>query len=222
VPRTRTDQPATPADRALRDLSRTVHDCRACALHGGRTKAVIGTGPSDARLVIVGFAPRRHEDLQGIPLAGAARNVLTNALLDVGLDPAAVRITSLVRCRPPDDRAPARAEVAPCAGHLQAELAIVAPEVVVTLGAVPTAALLGRPVPLERVAGYRLDVLQGVTLIPTYHPADAVRGVPQAGPALRRDLAVAKAVLEGRMASGAQALAELRARLATDQPPAAS
>jgi uracil-DNA glycosylase len=69
-------------------------------------------------------------------------------------------------------------------------------------------------VPIERVAGYRLDVLRGVTLVPTYHPNDAVRGVPQAAPSLRRELQVVKAVLDGRLRTGAQTLAELRSRSA--------
>jgi uracil-DNA glycosylase len=88
---------------------------------------------------------------------------------------------------------------------------------VVSLGTLATSVLLGRPVVLERVAGYRLDILQGVTLVPTHDPADAVRGIPQAVDAIRRDLAIAKAVLDGRMKTGAEALAELRSRLAAGE-----
>jgi uracil-DNA glycosylase len=185
-------------------------------LHTERTTPVVGDGPLDARLVIVAAIPRLHEDLQGRALAGAGRNVLDNALAGVGLVPAEVRVTSVMRCRPLDDREPTPEEVRACTGHLRAELAMVAPEVIVSLGAFATAVMLGRPVPLQRVAGYRLDVLQGVTLVPTYHPRDAVRGVPQAASALRRDLAVARAVLEGRMKTGAEALADLRSRLVAE------
>jgi uracil-DNA glycosylase len=205
---------AGPVPTTLREHARAVQDCTACDLHRDRTKAVAGEGPADARLLIVGATPRRHEDLQGVPLAGACRNVLDHALATAGLRREDVRVTSVVRCRPADDRTPTLEEIATCGVHLRAELDLVGPEVIVTLGAFATAILLGRPVPIERVAGYRLDVLRGITLVPTYHPNDAVRGVPQAAPSLRRDLQVAKAVLDGRLRTGAQSLAELRSRSA--------
>jgi uracil-DNA glycosylase len=201
-----------PALRSLRELERRVTGCKACGLHAGRGRPVVSEGPVDADLLIVGLVPRRHEDLQGRPFAGAVANVLDNALLDVGILRAEVHLTSVVRCRPEGDRAPSVDEVATCLPHLHAQVALVQPRVIVSLGGPATAALLGRPVPLERVAGYRLDVLQGITLVPTYHPGDVVRGVPQAAAAIRRDLTVAKAVLDGRMRTGAQALADLRSR----------
>ena len=214
-PRTRSTA-TTAAVRTPREHVRAVQDCTACSLHSERTTPVTGDGPLDARLVVVAAIPRRHEDLQGRALAGAGRNVLDTALVGAGLEPSEVRVTSVVRCRPLDDREPSPDEVRACSLHLRAELDMLAPTVIVSLGTFATSVLLGRPVTLERVAGYRLDVLQGVTLVPTYHPRDAVRGVPQAAAALRRDLMVARAVLEGRMKTGAEALAELRSRLVAE------
>ena len=205
---------STSAARALRDHAQVVLSCTDCGLHRERSTPVTGDGPAAARLVIVGVVPRRHEDLQGLALAGGARNVLDHALMEAAIDPEEVRVTSVVRCRPPDDRAPAPDEVRTCATHLRSELDLVGPEVIVTLGAFATAVVLGRPVPFERVAGYRLDVRDGVTLIPTHHPLQAARGGPTVGSALRRDLVTAKAVLDGRMKTGAEALADLRSRLA--------
>jgi uracil-DNA glycosylase len=164
-------------------------------------------------LVVIAPAPRRHEDLQGRALAGGPRNVLDAAIIEAGVDPDTVRVTSVVRCRPPDDRSPSMDEVRSCAPHLEAELEMVTPEVIVTLGPLATAVLLGRPVPFDRVVGFRLDVRSGTTLIPTYHPLDVLRGDKQATNGLRRDLGVAAAVLDGRMKSGAAARDELRARL---------
>src|SRR5690554_4435134 len=106
-------------------------------------------------------------------------------------------LTTIIKCRPDDDRAATPDEVEACAQHFRAQLRLVTPEVIVALGSFAASVLLRRPVNIERVAGYRFD-LQGVTLIPTYHPADAVRGVPQAAGTLRRDLSAAKAVLDGR------------------------
>lgn len=207
----RTETTATTV-RTPREHERAVQRCTACSLQEGRGTPVSGDGPLDARLVVVSGVPRRHEDLQGVALAGAARNVLDAALIQAGLDPAEVRVTSVVRCRPLDDRPPRPDEIRACRTHLRAELTMVAPEVIVALGAFATSVLLGRPVPLERVAGYRLDVLNGVTLVPTHHPNDAVHGDTRITERLRRDLLVARAVLDGRMRSGAEALAELRSR----------
>lgn len=212
---------AMPPLRSLRELERRIEACRACDLHRDRGRPVVSEGPIDADLMVVGAVPRRHEDLQGRPFAGAAGNVLDNALLDAGIPRDQVHATSVIRCRPADDRAPTPDEIATCLPHLHAQIALVQPRVIVALGASATAVLLGRPVPLERVAGYRLDVLQGITLVPTYHPTDVVRGVPRAATALRRDLRVAKAVLDGRLRTGAQTLADLRSRRGSDVPAAA-
>jgi uracil-DNA glycosylase len=196
--------------RHVREHERRVAACTACGLSSGRTKAVPGEGPMDARLVLIGVAPRRQEDLKGVAFAGGARNVLDNALMEAEIDPAQVRITSLVRCRPPNDRLPSRDEVTSCAPNLVTELGLMHPEVIVSFGAFVTEVLSGRRVEIERIAGYRMALPNGVTLIPTYHPVDAVRGVPQAASSLRRDLAAAKAVLDGRLRTGPEVLNELR------------
>jgi uracil-DNA glycosylase len=216
---TRSDHPAgLPPVRSLREFERRIDSCRACDLARDRGRPVVSEGPVDADLMVVGDVPRRHEDLQGRPFAGAAANVLDNALLDAGIDRAQVHAATIVRCRPTDDRAPSAAEVATCLPHLHAQVELVGPKVIVALGATASAVLLGRPVPLERLAGYRLDVLQGITLVPTYHPNDVVRGVPSAATSLRRDLGVAKAVLDGRLPTGAQTLADLRSRRGLEEP----
>ncbi|MFA9446153.1 uracil-DNA glycosylase family protein [Egicoccus sp. AB-alg6-2] len=201
---------ATPA-RLRRELERAIRACTACGLHGGRTTPVVGEGPFEARLMIVGSKPRRHEDLQGKPFAGGTGNVLGHAMQVAGLDSQDAYLTTLVKCRPGDDRAATPDELEACGQHFRAQLQLVRPEVIVALGSFAASVLLGRSVNIERIAGYRLDV-QGVTVIPTYHPADAVRGVPQAAGTLRRDLTAAKAVLDGRLPTGAQTMAELRAR----------
>lgn len=216
-PRTGAGQTAAlPPLRNLRELQRRIESCRACDLHRGRGRPVVSEGPVDADLMVVGTVPRRHEDLQGRPFAGAAANVLDNALADAGLLRDQVHTTSVIRCRPTDDRPPAADEIATCLPHLHAQIALVQPRVIVAMGAMASAVLLGRPVPLERVAGYRLDILQGITLVPTYHPTDVVRGVPRAAASIQRDLQVAKAVLDGRLRTGAQTLADLRSRRGPD------
>lgn len=204
--------PAEPAD-APRTWSVVVEEassCTRCGLSEGRTHVVVGDGDPEADLVLVGLAPGRHEDLTGEPFVGASGNLIENLLLDNDLTREDVYLTTVVKCRPPDGRGPGRDEVAACAPWLFEQLAHIAPRVVVTLGEVPTRLILGRDAPLRRIAGYRLPV-SGATLIPTHDPAAALRGNPVAMTALKRDIRVAKGVLDGRIASADEALEELRA-----------
>jgi uracil-DNA glycosylase len=216
VPTQPTPAPDAPAPvRTLRELERAVRGCTACGLHQDRGTPVVGQGTEEARVMLVGSVPRRHEDLQGKPFAGATGNVLDNVLGEAGLTPEECYRTTLVKCRPKDDGPAPAASVDACSTHIDAQIALVSPEVIVSLGTFATSVLLRRQVPVERVAGYRLDIRGGITLIPTYHPVDVVRGVPQAAASMRRDLAAARAVLDGRLSTGAEAVAELRSRMAT-------
>lgn len=203
---------ATPV-RTLRELDRAVRSCTSCGLHKDRGTPVVGQGTDAARVMLVGSVPRRHEDLQGKPFAGATGNVLDNLLGEVGLTPEECYRTTVVKCRPRDDEPAPAASVEACSTHLDAQVRLVDPEIIVSLGTFTTRVLLRREVSIERVAGYRLDIRDGITLIPTYHPVDVVRGVPQAAASMRRDLAAARAVLDGRLSSGAEAVAELRSRM---------
>lgn len=191
--------------RPLRQIEREARACTDCALHRGRAKVVFGSGSPDADLLIVGVGPGRHEDLQGKPFVGATGNLVDNALAEAGLHRDDCYLTHLVKCHGDDGRAPTRDEVAACSRYLVEQIAAVRPRVIVALGGFVTQVLLRRPIPIERVAGFRLDVFDGVTLIPTLHPTAALRGNPGAVTALKRDLRTAKAVLDGRLATGAEA-----------------
>lgn len=197
-------------------LRADAESCTRCRLSQHRNAVVFGEGPEDADLMLVGIAPGRQEDVQGVPFLGAAGNVLTNALADAGLERADVYITNLVKCHPPQTRAPHRDELEACYGYLFKQLAHVRPQVVVALGELPLKVLSRGLGPLERVAGYRLDVYDGITLIPTYSPADAVKGNTLALEAIRRDIVTAKAVVDGRLSTGREAMAEALARRGED------
>ena len=202
-----------PADavRSWRELERTATGCTACRLCEGRTKVVFGDGAQDADVVVVGDVPGRTEDLLGRPFVGAAGNLLENLLLDAGFDRDEVYATTVVKCHPRHDT-PDREVVDACSPYLVEQLAHLRPRVIVTLGPVATQLLLQRPAPLDRVAGFRFDVFDGVTLVPTHHPALVIRGNQAVVASIRRDLMTARAVLDGRLSTGAEAMAELRAR----------
>lgn len=200
-----------PSDlRSWERLQRDAASCDRCALSNFRTRGVVGEGPREARLFLIGDAPGRHEDLQGRPFRGAVGNLLDSCLRDAGLQREDVFLTNLVKCLPPKKRLPIREEVDCCSGFLIEQLAHVRPDVVVTLGQFTTDVLLGRQVPLARIAGYRFD-LYGATLIPTYHPSDAIRGNPHAVATIQRDLRVAAGILDGRVPSAARTITSQRA-----------
>ncbi len=131
-----------------------VTECTHCpALVESRSRIVNGTGPTDADVLFVGEGPGANEDDQGEPFVGRSGSVLDDALLTVGLERGAVRITNCVRCRPPENRDPKQAELANCRGYLEREIEQVDPEIVVTLGKVPSEHLLGRNVAVTKEAG---------------------------------------------------------------------
>jgi len=139
-----------------------VRACERCSdLVASRSRIVNGVGPADAALVFLGEAPGANEDERGEPFVGRSGSILDDALRDAGLARADVRITNCVRCRPPENRDPTREELGNCRGYLERELAFVDPELVVTLGKVPSEHLLDRSVAVTKAAGDVVDVRLG-------------------------------------------------------------
>jgi DNA polymerase len=140
----------------------TVRTCERCPdLVASRSRIVNGVGPADAALVFLGEAPGANEDERGEPFVGRSGSILDDALRDAGLARPDVRITNCVRCRPPENRDPTREELGNCRGYLERELAHVDPELVVTLGKVPSEHLLDRSVAVTKEAGDVVDVRLG-------------------------------------------------------------
>lgn len=128
--------------------------CRRCPeLCDARTQIVNGTGSTDAAVLFVGEGPGANEDEQGEPFVGRSGDVLTEALRDRGLARSDVRITNCVRCRPPENRNPKTGELENCREHLAREIEGIDPELIVTLGKVPSEHLLDREVAVTNEAG---------------------------------------------------------------------
>jgi len=152
-----------------------VEGCERCpALVESRSRIVNGVGPDDADLLFLGEAPGQREDEGGEPFVGRSGDVLSEALSDAGIARADVRITNCVRCRPPENRDPHQQELANCSDYLEQELEIVDPDLVVTLGKVPSQHLLDRDVAVTTEAGELYDARLGertqVVLV-SVHPA---------------------------------------------------
>jgi DNA polymerase len=149
--------------------------CERCPeLCDSRSRIVNGVGPTDADLLFVGEAPGAQEDEQGEPFVGRSGSVLDDALRDVGLARADVRITNCVRCRPPENRDPTKEELSNCREYLNTEIQRLDPDLVVTLGKVPSEHLLGRSVAVTKEAGEVFDVRVGdgsYRVLVCVHPA---------------------------------------------------
>lgn len=198
---------------ALSRLEREVIRCQRCPLYRTRTHHVFGEGHPDAKLLFVGEAPGREEDLQGRPFVGAAGQLLTKMIEAIGLSREQVYICNILKDRPPHNRTPLPDEVEACAPFLIRQLAIIQPKVICTLGAIAAKALLGAEVSISQIRGrvhrYRVgeEVLDGRTptdvevreipVIPTFHPAYLLRN-PSAKRLVWQDLKRVKALLEGK------------------------
>ena len=149
-------------DGAGLDENLCVPACERCPeLVASRNRIVDGVGPTDADLLFVGEGPGATEDEEGEPFVGRSGDVLDEALRDAGLARADVRITNCVRCRPPDNRDPTTEELSNCRGHLEAEVDRLDPELIVTLGKVPSEHLLGRSVRITAESGDVVDTRIG-------------------------------------------------------------
>ncbi len=168
-------------EQQLAALTQEVQRCRACSLYRTRTHAVVGDGTLAARLVFIGEAPGRDEDLQGKPFVGAAGQLLNRMIVAMGLRRDQVYICNVLKDRPPGNRTPLPEEMEACAPFLQRQLEIIQPAVVCTLGAVATKALLGAHLSIMKIRGEVRD-FNGIPLVPTFHPAYLLRN-----PAAKKD-----------------------------------
>ena len=182
----------------LAELEREAKQCTRCALAQGRTQVVFGVGNPEADLMFVGEGPGREEDLQGEPFVGRSGKLLdTLVRQEMGLDRSQCYISNTVLCRPPGNRDPLPDEIAACRPFLESRMDIIAPYVVVTLGNFATRSLLETTEGIRKLRGKSYPYRSGF-LVPTYHPAAALRGGAEVVAEMRADLVRAKRLLEQR------------------------
>ena len=173
--------------------------CTRCRLAQSRTQVVWADGNLDANLLFIGEGPGFHEDKQGRPFVGAAGQLLDRLLGEIGLDRSQAAIVNVVKCRPPGNRDPLPDEIDACRPYLEAQLAYMRPHVIVTLGNFATQFILDQRIGITRARGRRYD-RRGATVIPTFHPAAALRGGRFGGTnpidAIRADLQEVRKALE--------------------------
>jgi uracil-DNA glycosylase len=156
---------------------------------------VFGMGSPTARLMFVGEGPGEQEDRQGLPFVGRSGQLLDRLILEeMGLTRDSVYIANTIKCRPPGNRDPLPEELEACGPYLEAQLQLINPKVVVTLGNFATKRLLGTTEGISRLRG-RTYPFRGGYLVPTFHPSAALRGGGQVVAQMRADFVRAKEAL---------------------------
>ncbi len=157
-------------------LEQAIQDCHNCELAKSCNRKVPGKGSKQADLMIIGEAPGHDEDLQGIPFVGRAGQLLNKILLAIQLDPESVYITNILKCRPPNNRDPHTDEVQACSQFLDAQIKLIQPKVILSVGRISAQNLLKDHSPLGKLRT-KNHLLPGKNLpmLVTYHPAYLLR-----------------------------------------------
>ncbi len=156
----------------LAELCKEISVCTRCDLHKTRTRAVPGEGPENPAIMFIGEAPGWHEDQQGRPFVGTAGKFLEQLLASAGLKRSQVYITNVVKSRPPNNRDPLPNEVKACRPWLDAQLELLRPKIIVTLGRHSLASFFPNDT-ISKARG-KPRWQDGVLYYPMYHPAAAL------------------------------------------------
>jgi DNA polymerase len=156
----------------LENIGDMVKSCTRCDLCKTRTNAVPGEGPPRARIMFVGEAPGRDEDLKGRPFVGSAGRKLTEVLEKAGFTRDQVYITNVVKCRPPNNRIPSDSEQDMCKGYLEKEIKIINPKIICVMGNTASKSVLGQG-EITKNHGKTVEK-DGMRYFLTFHPAATI------------------------------------------------
>ena len=159
----------------LESVKEELGNCKRCKLYRTRTNIVFGTGNPNARLMFIGEGPGEEEDLQGEPFVGRAGQLLTRIIEAMGLKRDDVYICNVVKCRPPENRAPEPDEISACRPFLERQIDAIKPKIIVALGNHAVHSLLNTVSGITKVRGQFSYYKNNIKLMPTYHPAYLLR-----------------------------------------------
>lgn len=161
--------------QSLGDIAAHVSTCRNCPLCQDRTHTVPGEGNANAPdIMFIGEGPGADEDAQGRPFVGKAGQLLTKMIEAMGYKREQVFVANVVKCRPPNNRAPLPEEMEECLPYLRQQIGLIKPKVIVGLGATAIKGLLGKTVGITRLRGTWQEY-EGIKLMPTFHPSYLLR-----------------------------------------------
>ncbi|MGI6084982.1 MAG: uracil-DNA glycosylase [Acetivibrionales bacterium] len=160
------------------DFVRECSQCHRCALHENRRNVVIGRGyVKQAPILFVGEGPGEQEDIQGEAFVGRAGKLLDILLDALEIKPEDYYIANVVKCRPPNNRIPARDEVEACMPWLRYQFSVINPSIVVCLGSTAAKAIIDNDAKITQIRGNWIDKQGKILIMPTYHPAAVLRDI---------------------------------------------
>lgn len=182
--------------RLMDEINTEVAVCTACGLCEGRTNAVPGEGALDARVMVIGEGPGANEDREGRPFVGKAGQLLELMLDSIGLRRDDVFIGNIVKCRPPQNRAPKDDEAKICMPFLDRQVEIIQPEFLLLMGATALQQYVSKDLRITKIRGQWLEK-DGRDVIATFHPAALLRD-PNKKPLSFEDMLELKRALDSR------------------------
>lgn len=171
--------------KSFKGIAEEIKKCTKCPLHRARTSAVPGEGGYGRRIFLLGEAPGREEDLTGRPFVGRAGRLLDGVMAEAQFSREDVFITSVVKCRPRENRSPGKREIKVCLPYTHRQIETLQPSVIVLMGNVAMEALAGRR-GISKLRGREIR-RWGRLYLPTYHPAAVLRNM-NLRPLLLKDL----------------------------------
>jgi len=161
--------------------AKLVEQCKKCELYKTRNKPVAGEGSLDAKVLFIGEAPGRNEDLKGRPFVGRAGEILDELLASIGIKRSEVFIANILKCRPPENRNPLQSEIELCSKYLDRQIETIKPKIIVTLGNFASSYIFEKfglkYDKISKIHGkiFKINTIFGkMNVIPLYHPAVAV------------------------------------------------
>ena len=179
---------------SARNLYKEISDCPNCELARERSQTVPGSGPVPCNLMLIGEAPGKNEDEQGLPFVGRSGKLLDQLLADIKLTRSDVYITNVVKCRPPENRDPTPTEVATCGDFLSRQIELVNPRVIVTLGKFAMARWFSG-MTISKIRGQAINE-SGRWVMPVFHPAYVLRTRLTNLPLIQADFARIESLLQ--------------------------
>ncbi|MEE9441327.1 MAG: uracil-DNA glycosylase [candidate division Zixibacteria bacterium] len=171
---TQSEDVSAPKYSDLESHREAICDCSKCPLGQTRTKFVYGVGNPRAKIMFIGEAPGRDEDMQGEPFVGRAGKLLDKIIAAIGFAREDVYIANILKCRPPNNRDPQPDEMNLCMPYLKEQIRLIKPQFICALGRIAVQGLLDTTAPLGSLRR-KWHRFEGIPFLATYHPAALLR-----------------------------------------------
>jgi uracil-DNA glycosylase family 4 len=165
-----------PRWKSVTEVESSARVCTDCDLCQSRQKVVFSRGNPNAKLMVIGEAPGRNDDQEGVPFSGRAGKLLDKIFAAAGIDVTTdIYICNVVKCYPPNNRLPTKREIQTCEKYLKAQLELVQPKLILLAGATAVNVILHVNDPISRIRGTWFDSQFGARVMPVFHPSYLLR-----------------------------------------------